>query len=317
MLLGGPRVEDNKKGNLFSRLKNGLARTRDNFVRNLDTLLFKRGKLDEEFFEELEAILLQADVGTRLSVQLVYELREKVRKERIIEPEQIRELLKEKLVALLENVSQPLYEIENKPLVIMVVGVNGSGKTTTIGKLAHNYRSQGKKVVLAAADTFRAAAAEQLQVWGQRCGADIIAHQEGADPAAVAFDGLQASISRKADVLIVDTAGRLHTKVNLMNELGKIKRVLGRAMEGAPHEVLLVLDATTGQNGISQARIFSEAVDVTGVVLSKLDGTAKGGIVAAIVDELTIPIKLIGIGEGIDDLRPFDAMDFVNALFQV
>lgn len=310
-------MEDNKKGNLFSRLKNGLARTRDNFVRNLDTLLFKRGKLDEEFFEELEAILLQADVGTRLSVQLVYELREKVRKERIIEPEQIRELLKEKLVALLENVSQPLYEIENKPLVIMVVGVNGSGKTTTIGKLAHNYRSQGKKVVLAAADTFRAAAAEQLQVWGQRCGADIIAHQEGADPAAVAFDGLQASISRKADVLIVDTAGRLHTKVNLMNELGKIKRVLGRAMEGAPHEVLLVLDATTGQNGISQARIFSEAVDVTGVVLSKLDGTAKGGIVAAIVDELTIPIKLIGIGEGIDDLRPFDAMDFVNALFQV
>lgn len=311
-------MEDNKsKSGLFARLKHGLARTRDSFVRNLDNLLFRRDKLDEEFFEELEAILLQADVGARLSIQLVDELREVVRKERIKEPEQLRGVIKDKLTSLLVQAYRPLQEIEDKPLVIMVVGVNGSGKTTTIGKLAHRYKLSGKKVILAAADTFRAAASDQLQVWGQRSGIDVITHQEGADPAAVAFDGLQAALSRKADVLIVDTAGRLHTKVNLMKELEKIKRVLGRDVEGAPHEVLLVVDATTGQNAISQAKVFSEAVGVTGIVLSKLDGTAKGGIVVAIADELGIPIKLVGIGEGIDDLRQFEPEGFVDALFEV
>lgn len=311
-------MEDNRKKNgFFARLKLGLQRTRDTFVRNLDNLLSRRGKLDEDFFEELEAILVQADVGARLSMQLVDELRETVKKERIQEADELRGLIKEKLTSLLVQTSGALKEIEEKPLVIMVVGVNGSGKTTTIGKLAHQYKTSGKKVILAAADTFRAAAADQLQVWGQRCGADVIAHQEGADPAAVAFDGLQAAISRKADVLIVDTAGRLHTKVNLMKELEKIKRVLGRGMEDAPHEVLLVIDATTGQNAISQAKVFSEAAGVTGVVLTKLDGTAKGGIVVSIAEELGIPIKFVGIGEGIDDLRPFDPESFVDALFEV
>lgn len=299
----------------FSKLKESLNKTRKNFVEKIDQIVTGRKAIDEELYEELEEVLIQADVGIDAAVEMVENLRGEVKKRRISDAEELRALLKEQIQAILGDETASLNVDAGKPAVIMVVGVNGVGKTTTIGKLAHYCKENGKSVLLSAADTFRAAAIDQLEIWGNRVGVPVIKHSEGSDPAAVAFDSLQAARARKVDVVIVDTAGRLHTKSNLMEELKKVHRVLGREMPGAPHEVLLVLDATTGQNAVNQARIFNEAVGVTGVALTKLDGTAKGGVIIAVKQGLEIPIKMIGIGEGMDDLRPFDAKDFVEALF--
>lgn len=300
---------------LFDKLKESLSKTRKNFVEKIETLVAGRSKIDEEVYEELEEILIQADVGVQTAEELMERLRRTVRERRITDAEQIKPLLQE-IVGQILGQGEAEIKSGGPPTVIMVVGVNGVGKTTTIGKLACWFKKRGQKVILAAGDTFRAAAIEQLEIWGQRAGVDVIKHQEGADPAAVAYDALQAARARKADVLIVDTAGRLHTKSNLMDELKKVGRVLARELPGAPHEVLLVLDATTGQNAINQAKIFGEAAGVTGIVLTKLDGTAKGGVVIGIRQVLDIPVKFIGIGEGMEDLRTFDAGEYVRALFE-
>ena len=299
---------------LFERMRAGLAKTQASVVGRLDTLLRGRSGIDAELFEELEEILVTADFGLRTSQELIAAIESRVAKAKSGDPRQVRDLLREEIRQRLRSEAAPFPQVE-PPLVIMVVGVNGVGKTTTIGKLARQFSAQGKKVVLGAGDTFRAAAAEQLAIWGERSGVDVIRHAEGADPAAVAFDAAKAATARHADILILDTAGRLHTKVNLMEELKKIRRVLTREIPGAPHETLLVLDATTGQNALSQARLFKEAVEVTGLVLTKLDGTAKGGIVVAIGAELDLPVRFVGIGEGVEDLRPFDPELFVEALF--
>lgn len=300
---------------LFGKLKESLDKTRKNFVEKIDTIITGRRHIDEELYEELEEALIQADVGIEAAVDLVEKMRAEVKKRRIKEPEDLMAILKEQMLEILGEETASLNLRSGPPAVIMVVGVNGVGKTTTIGKLAHMMKDNGKSVLLGAADTFRAAAVEQLEIWGRRAGINVIRHNEGADPAAVAFDSLQAAKARNMDVLIVDTAGRLHTRSNLMDELKKIHRVLGREMSGAPHEVLLVLDATTGQNAINQARQFKEAVGVTGVALTKLDGTARGGVIVAVKQILDVPVKLIGIGEGIGDLRPFNAREYVDALF--
>ena len=299
----------------FGKLKDSLSKTRQNFVGKIDSIFTGRKVIDEELYEELEEALIQADVGIDTALELVENLRAEVKKRRISNPEDLYAVLKELIQDILGDTTAAINLDSAQPTVIMVVGVNGVGKTTTIGKLAHYYKDAGKSVLLSAADTFRAAAIDQLEIWGNRVGVSVIKHSEGADPAAVAFDSLHAARARKIDVLIVDTAGRLHTKSNLMEELKKVHRVLGREMPDAPHEVLLVLDATTGQNAISQARLFKEAVGVTGIALTKLDGTAKGGVVIAIKQGLDIPIKMIGVGEGIDDLRPLDAREFADALF--
>lgn len=300
---------------LFSRLKEGLTKTRQNFVEKIETLVTGYKKLDEEFYEELEEILIQGDVGVNTSMELVEKLRQVVKQRKIEDPLEVRGVFKE-LISDIFKSEQPKLNIANEPFtIIMVVGVNGVGKTTTIGKLASKLKAEGRKVLLAAGDTFRAAAIDQLEIWGNRAGIEVIKHNEGADPAAVAFDALQAAKARKIDVLLIDTAGRLHTKANLMEEIKKVRRVLEREIPGAPQEVLLVLDATTGQNAVSQAKIFGEACGVTGIALTKLDGTAKGGVVIAIKAELDIPVKLIGIGESVEDLREFDAQEFVEALF--
>ncbi|KAF1086729.1 Signal recognition particle receptor FtsY [Sporotomaculum syntrophicum] len=299
----------------FGRLKESLSKTRKNFVEKIDSIVTGRKVIDEELYEELEEALIQADVGIDASLELVENLRAEVKSRRISNPEDLYTVLKELIQDILGVASTDININSAQPAVIMVVGVNGVGKTTTIGKLAHYFKANGKSVLLSAADTFRAAAIDQLEIWGNRVGVAVIKHSEGSDPAAVAFDSMHAAQARKIDVLIVDTAGRLHTKSNLMEELKKVHRVIGREMPDAPHEVLLVLDATTGQNAISQARLFKEAVGVTGIALTKLDGTAKGGVVIAIKQGLDIPIKMIGVGEGIDDLRPFDAREFVDALF--
>jgi len=298
----------------FQRLKQSLTKTKGNLAEKIEGLLDRRKTIDESLYEEMEEILIQADVGVDISVKIIEELRSRVKESRLKEADQLKALLQEIIKQAMEENTTPLND-GGLPVVIMVIGVNGTGKTTTIGKLAYLFRSQGKKVVLAAADTFRAAAIDQIEIWGKRAGVDVIKHQEGSDPAAVAYDALQAALSRRADVLIVDTAGRLHTKSNLMEELKKISRVLGKGLEGAPHETLLVLDATTGQNGLAQAQVFKEAIGVTGLVLTKLDGTAKGGIVIGIKDTLGIPVKYIGIGEGVEELQPFQAGEFVQAIF--
>ncbi len=300
---------------LFSKLKESLNKTRQNFMQKIDTIVTGRRHIDESLYEELEEALIQADVGIETALDLVEKLREEVKRRRVGESGELRSLLKGLMLEILGEETIPLNTGGHKPAVIMVVGVNGVGKTTTIGKLAYQFKGMGKSVLLGAADTFRAAAIDQLEIWGQRAGVGVIKHTEGSDPAAVAFDALQAAKARQIDVLVIDTAGRLHTKSNLMEELKKIHRVLGREMPGAPHEVLLVLDATTGQNAINQARLFKEAVGVTGVVLTKLDGTARGGVVLAVKQTLGVPVKMIGIGEGMDDLRPFEAREFVEALF--
>jgi fused signal recognition particle receptor len=300
---------------LFQKMRQGLAKTRSSLVGRVDALLGSHAQLDDEFLEELEEVLITADFGMQATRELVQALAGR-RKE--IEPgdtAQIHRVLGEEIRSRLKAGEPEWPTPESGPLVIMAVGVNGVGKTTTIGKLAKQFVDQGKKVVLGAGDTFRAAAAEQLEVWGARTGAEIIRHAEGSDPGAVAFDAAKAAVARKADVLILDTAGRLHTKVNLMEELKKVRRVVDREIPGAPHETLLVLDATTGQNALIQARTFQETVEVSGIALTKLDGTAKGGIVVAISSQLDLPVRLVGVGEGVADLRPFDADEFVDALF--
>ncbi|MBC9783367.1 signal recognition particle-docking protein FtsY [Heliobacterium chlorum] len=298
----------------FNRLKEGLTRTRQNLVDKVEALVTGRTKIDDELYDELEEALISADVGAETSIELVERLRRKVKEQKISDPSLLQGLLQEEIAAILGGEAIPV-NLGNQPTVILIVGVNGVGKTTTIAKLAHRWKQEGRKVLLAAGDTFRAAAIDQLEIWGQRVGVEVIRHQEGADPSAVAFDAVQAAKSRESDVLIIDTAGRLHNKSHLMNELSKINRVLDRAMPGAPHETLLVLDATTGQNALSQARIFGEAVGLTGLVLTKLDGTAKGGVILAIHSELQTPVKFIGIGEKMDDLRDFDPGEFAKALF--
>lgn len=300
---------------LFERFKVGLSKTQSSLVGRVDSLLHGRTVIDEDLLEELEEILITADLGMQTTQQLIGSLELSLAQDKLGSPEQVRQLLLTELKKILKFESQPLDLDSAAPFVIMVIGVNGVGKTTTIGKLAWQFSQAGKKVILGAGDTFRAAAAEQLQAWGERAGVEVICHVAGADPGAVAFDAAKAAIARKADVLLLDTAGRLHTKVNLMAELKKIRRVLDREIPGAPHEVLLVLDATTGQNALTQARLFNEAVALDGIALTKLDGTAKGGIVVAIAAELQIPVRFVGIGEQLDDLRPFDPEMFVSVLF--
>lgn len=298
------------------KFKEGLSKTRNAFADKVDDLFSRRKKIDELFYEELEEILIGADVGVNTVLELIDELRSEVRKRKIEEAAELKPLLTEKLVELLTGKQDnELHMSETGLTVILFVGVNGVGKTTAIGKMAHRFRQQGKKVFLAAGDTFRAGAIEQLEVWGQRAGVDVIKQQAGSDPAAVMFDAIQAAKSRGADVLLCDTAGRLQNKANLMEELNKIYRVIRREIPEAPHEVLLVLDATTGQNALSQAKVFGEKTGVTGLVLTKLDSTAKGGIVIAIRQELHIPVKFIGLGEKMDDLQQFDSEQFVHALF--
>jgi fused signal recognition particle receptor len=299
----------------LDKLKDGLAKTRDAFTDRIEQIISGSSKIDDNLMEELEEAMIQADIGVNTAMRIMNDVRKTVRKEQIESPAALYDVLSKKIAEILGGESKPLNMAVTAPTVILVVGVNGVGKTTTIGKLAGQLKREGRKVLLAAGDTFRAAAIDQLEIWGNRVGAEVIKHGEGSDPAAVAFDAAQAAKARKADVLIMDTAGRLHNKSNLMDELRKVTRIISREIPGAPHEVLLVLDATTGQNAISQARAFQEVAGVTGVALTKLDGTAKGGVVVAISSELSIPVKLIGIGEGIDDLRPFAPEDFAAALF--
>ncbi|MGI9859805.1 signal recognition particle-docking protein FtsY [Moorella naiadis] len=301
--------------NFFNKLKEGLTKTRQNLTQRVGALLSGSSRLDDDFFDELEEILVTADVGARTSMELVDRIRRQVKERKLSEPAAVGDLLQEEVAGILGEEIPRLGWSPTPPTVILVVGVNGAGKTTTIGKLAYRFQQEGKKVVLAAADTFRAAAGEQLAIWAERAGAGLIRHQAGADPAAVVYDAIQSARNRRADVILVDTAGRLQTKTNLMEELKKIHRVIERELPGAPHEVLLVLDATTGQNALSQAKLFSEATGVTGIALTKLDGTAKGGVILAIAAEMGIPVKLVGLGEGLDDLKDFQPRDFAAALF--
>ena len=298
----------------FERLKDGLQKTRKNFTERIEVLVGMSAEIDDDFLDELEMILLSADVGAKTTEKLIEAVRQAARKKEIKGTEDVVPFLKKYLTQMLTEEGQRT-RISGTPTVILVVGVNGVGKTTTIGKLANYFHLLNYKVMIAAADTFRAAASEQLEIWGKRAGCDVIKHAEGADPAAVVFDAMKAAIARKADILFIDTAGRLHNKANLMNELEKIHRVIKREIPEAPHETFLVLDATTGQNAITQAKVFTETANVTGVVLTQLDGTAKGGVVIAIREELGLPVKWIGVGEGIMDFRPFEPEKFVDALF--
>lgn len=297
----------------FSKIKQGLKKTRDAVVGQIDTMLKSFTKIDEELFEELEELLVMGDVGINTATKITEELRKKVKKEGVKDPQEINRLLEETVAEMLKGGEE--LKLDTKPSIILVIGVNGVGKTTTIGKLANNLRLQGKKVVLAAADTFRAAAIDQLEIWADRCRCDIVKQNEGSDPAAVVFDAISSAKAKGADVIICDTAGRLHNKKHLMDELSKISRIIDRELPGADKEYLLVLDATTGQNAVNQAREFKNAAGITGIVLTKLDGTAKGGVVLSIKEELDVPVKYIGVGEQIDDLQPFNSDDFAKALF--
>ena len=306
-----------EKGGIFQRLKRGLAKTQGLLVGGADDLLRPGRGLDEGLYEELEEVLIVADVGVEATTRLIEGVRREVKKKGITDASDVLPLLRHEVLEILQPYEAPLaIERGGKgPFVVMVLGVNGTGKTTTIGKLAYRFNSHGKKVVIAAADTFRAAAVEQLEIWSQRAGAHFVRHGSGADPSAVAFDAVKAAQARKYPLVLIDTAGRLHTKENLMEELKKVKRIIGRELPEAPHEILLVLDATTGQNAIAQARTFHQALEVSGIALTKLDGTAKGGIIVAIAQELGIPLRLVGIGEGIEDLQDFRAEIFCDALF--
>ncbi|MFB5759762.1 signal recognition particle-docking protein FtsY [Paenibacillus medicaginis] len=305
-----------KTESVTKQFKDGLEKTRKGFVEKVSDLMIRRKKIDEEFYEELEEILIGADVGVNTVMNLIDELRDEVRKRKIENAAELQPILSEKLSELLRGEENSgLRTSPDGITVILFVGVNGVGKTTTIGKMAHRFKQEGKKVLLAAGDTFRAGAIEQLEVWGQRAGVEVIKQQSGSDPAAVMYDAVQAAKQRQVDVLLCDTAGRLQNKTNLMEELNKIFRVIQREIPDAPHEVLLVLDATTGQNALNQAKLFGEKSGVTGLVLTKLDGTAKGGIVIAIRQEMNLPVKFVGLGEKIDDLQPFDSDQFVHALF--
>ena len=306
-------MAEEKKG-FFRRLVSGLTKTRQNIVSGLDSLFHGFSSIDEEFYEELEEILIMGDLGVKATYAILDDLREKVKEQHIKEPADCKQLLIDSIKAQMQ-IGETAYECEYRKSVVLVIGVNGVGMTTTIGKLAGKLRSDGKKVVIAAADTFRAAAGDQLKEWADRANAEFIGGQEGSDPAAVVYDAVAAAKARKADVLLCDTAGRLHNKKNLMEELKKINRVIEREYPDAYRETLVVLDGTTGQNALSQAKQFAEAAEITGIVLTKMDGTAKGGIVVAIQSELGIPVKYIGVGETIDDLQKFDPDDFVNALF--
>jgi fused signal recognition particle receptor len=301
----------------FSRdkIRESLTRTRNSVFGQITTL-FGGGEITEEMWEDLEALLIQADVGVETAMELIEKVRRRVSQEGITRPVDAQNILKQEMQVLLEGYGPSEVDRRRLVTVILVVGVNGSGKTTTIAKLAHYYKKQGRKVVLAAADTFRAAAIDQLKIWGERADSPVIAHQENADPGAVVFDAIKSALARKVDIVIIDTAGRLHTKFNLMRELEKLKGIASKQVHAAPHETLLVLDGTTGQNALSQAKHFKDSVNITGVVLTKLDGTAKGGVVFAIGKTLGVPVRFIGVGEGLDDLMPFDAKAFVDGLFE-
>ena len=304
-------------GGILDRLKNGLAKTRKDMSNKIEDIISGYKGVDEELFDDLEDVLVSADVGVNPTMMIIDRLRERVREEKVSDPKDVKGLLKEEIKKLMiESVPGNDLDLLPHPSVLLVVGVNGVGKTTTIGKLAYGFKQNGKKVLIAAGDTFRAAAIEQLEEWSKRAGAEIISHTEGSDPAAVIFDGIQAAKARKADILICDTAGRLHNKSNLMNELNKIFRIVEREYGEATKEVLLVLDATTGQNAINQAKVFKEVANITGVALTKLDGTAKGGVAIALQTELKLPIKIIGVGEKVEDLQPFDTESFIDAIFE-
>lgn len=307
-------MEQDKKKGFFGKLVEGLSKTRDNILGGVDQVLSGFSKIDDEFYEELEEALIMADLGVTTTMQIIEDLKDKVKQRKIKDPIGVKELLKEEIEELMTD-DEDNYDFINKKSVVLVIGVNGVGKTTTIGKLAYQYKNDKKKVILAAADTFRAAAIEQLTEWANRANVEIIAQQENSDPGAVIYDAVQAAKSRNADLLICDTAGRLHNKKNLMEELRKIFKIISRDYEEAHKEVLLVLDSTTGQNALQQAKQFKEIADITGIILTKLDGTAKGGIAIAIQSELNLPVKYIGVGEGIDDLQKFNAKKFVEALF--
>ena len=306
--------EPQKKVNLFERLKQGLTKAKQGITDKIDDVLKSYTKVDEELLEELEEILITADVGVNTTMDIIDKLRDKIKENKITEPAGVKAELKNIIEEILTNENSTL-NVEKSPTIILMVGVNGVGKTTTIGKLANRYKREGKKILLAAGDTFRAAAIEQLEVWAGRSNVDIIKHQEGADPGAVVFDAIKAAKARKVDLLICDTAGRLHNKANLMNELGKVFKIVDREFPEANKEVLLVVDATTGQNAVVQAKTFKEVADITGIVLTKLDGTAKGGVVLAVKSEVDVPVKLIGVGEKVEDLQDFDAKAFSEALF--
>jgi fused signal recognition particle receptor len=306
---------DIRKKSLFDKLKSGLEKTRKLLLTNVDDIILGEKVIDQRLFDELEEALIMADVGPVFTYDLIEKMKEQVKRKELDRPELLKKVLRNQMTEILMKNERPLAIPVKQLYTIMVVGVNGTGKTTTIGKMAHQFKKEGRSVLLAAADTFRAAAIEQLAVWSQRVDVPLIKQQIDADPAAVVFDAIQAAKAGRADLLIVDTAGRLHTKVNLMEELKKIKRVMDREIPGSPHEVLLVIDATNGQNAINQAKMFNEDIGVSGIVLTKMDGTSKGGIVVRIASELNIPIRYIGIGEAIEDLRPFKSEDFVNALF--
>lgn len=299
----------------FDKLKSGLEKTRKSFTEKIEQLVVGYATIDDEFLDDLEAVLLSADVGIKTTTKFMADIRKGIKNKEINSPEDLKPFLQERISGMLSDSVAETKMAPSGPTVIVVVGVNGVGKTTTIGKLAQYYREKGLKVMLAAADTFRAAAIDQLEIWGERAGAEVIKHSEGSDPAAVAFDAVQSAKARKVDLLIIDTAGRLHNKSNLMEELKKIRRVVSREIPDGPHETLLVLDATTGQNAVNQAKVFGEVAELSGIVLTKLDGTAKGGVVIAIKAELNLPVKWVGVGEAVSDLRPFVPQDFVQALF--
>ena len=309
-------MENNNGSGVFGRLKEGLSMTRKGFIRNIDEMIFGEKVISRDSFEELEELMIMADLGPVFTYDLIEEMKEKAGREELESPDILKNILMEKMIAALKESDSPLDIPPGELYTMMVVGVNGTGKTTTIGKMARAFKEEGNSVMLVAADTFRAAAIEQLEIWSERVEVPMIKHKMGSDPSAVVYDAIHAARARENNVLIIDTAGRLHTKTNLVEELKKIKRIMGRELPGAPHETFLVLDATTGQNAIPQAKMFHEAIGITGIVLTKLDGTAKGGIVVRIAEEMKLPIRYIGIGEGLDDLRRFDRREFVKALFE-
>jgi fused signal recognition particle receptor len=313
-LFNKEKENKDKKGFLL-KFKESLSKTKDNFIKKVDTLLLGKREINEEFLEELESILISADVGVKATQKLIERVRDKASRRELKQSHLVKDYLKNEILLLLQKQEHPLVIPDDGTFTIMTIGVNGTGKTTTIAKMAKKWKDNGKEVLLVAADTFRAGAVDQLEIWGERIGCDVIKQRRGTDPSAVVFDAAQAAKSRKIDIMIIDTAGRLHTKINLMEELKKIKRILGREIAGAPHETLLVLDATTGQNGINQARQFKDALGLSGIVLTKLDGTAKGGMIIGISEELQVPLRFIGIGEKVEDLSQFKAKDFVEALF--